>query len=298
MRNRTGLAVLPIAITVISMLHAPSSRFANPLDVHVRGEVLRLQAHFDSVDAEMRARGTSRLTREQRASRSQLIEWLRDYRSAATFPLNDGGSSGPVPIFRDSRGVLCAMAYLIHRSGRADLVDDISANRNTAYVAQLADDARLIAWLDSTGLTAAEAARIQPAYNPPPSPSERESGVSGNYALASLALSGGAMATLGVNMISPNRTSGVLGMIAGTFALSNGLARLDESHPTRQLAAMNTAIGAVSIAVALRGILAAPRSSHRSAARSQVRFADVRVAPTTIASLGRPQLGVALSASF
>ena len=297
MRNRTGLAVLPIAITVISMLHAPSSRFANPLDVHVRGEVLRLQAHFDSVDAEMRARGTSRLTRKQRVSRSQLIEWLRDYRSAATFPLNDGVSSGAVPIFRDSRGVLCAMAYLIHRSGRADLVDDISANRNTAYVAQLADDARLIAWLDSTGVTVAEAARIQPAYNPPP-PDERASEVSGDYALASLALSGAAMATMGVNVISPSRISGVIGMIAGTFALSNGVARLDESHPTRQLAAMNTAIGAVSIGVALRAILAAPRSSHRSAARSQVRFADVRVAPTTIASLGRPQLGVALSARF
>jgi hypothetical protein len=297
MPNRTRLAVLPIAITVISMLHAPSSRFANPLDVHARGEVLRLQAHFDSVDAEMQARGISHLTSEQRASRSQLIEWLRDYRSAATFPLNDGVSSGPVPIFRDSRGVLCAMAYLIHRSGRADLVDDISANRNTAYVAELADDARLIAWLDSTGLTVAEAARIQRAYNPPPQP-ERASDVSGNYALASLALSGGAMATLGVNIISPSRLSGVLGMIAGTFALSNGVARLDEAHSTRQLAAMNTAIGAVSIAVALRGILAAPRSSHRSAARSQGRFADVRIAPTTIASLGSQRLGLVLRARF
>jgi hypothetical protein len=297
MRNRTRLAVLPVAITLISMLHAPSSRLANPLDVHVRGEVLRLQAHFDSVGAEMRARGTLRLTREQRASRSQLIEWLRDYRSAATFPLNDGVSSGPVPIFRDSRGVLCAMAYLIHRSGRTDLVDDISANRNTAYVAELADDARLIAWLDSTGLTVAEAARIQPAYNPPPPTSERESGVSGGYAAASLALSGGAIAGIAVNAVSPSRMSGIFGMIAGTVALMNGVSRLDEAHDTRRLAAMNTAIGALSMGVAFRGIFA-PRSSHQSIARSEGRLADVTLWPTTVASLGRPQLGLALRARF
>jgi hypothetical protein len=295
MRTRTAAVALPIAIVVISMLSASSSRLANPLDVHVRAEVLRLQAHFDSVDAELRSRSTAGLTREQRASRGQVIGWLRDYRGAATFPLNDGVSSGAVPIFRDSRGVLCAMAYLIHRSGRADLVDDISANRNTAYVTELADDARLVAWIDSTGLTVAEAARIQPAYNPPRT--GRDSGVEGDYAIVSLLLSGGATAIAGVNAVSPSWMSGVFGMLAGGLALMNGVIALDEPHDMRRLAAMNTAIGAVSMGVALRGIFA-PRSSPRSVARSNGRFADVTLAPAAIASLGSPRLGVALRARF
>lgn len=295
MRTRTAAVALPIAIVVMSMLPASSNRLANPLAVHIRAEVLRLQAHFDSVDAEMQARNTSHLTPEQLASRAQLMEWLRDYRRAATFPLNDGVSSGAVPIFRDSRGVLCAMAYLIHRSGRADLVDDISAHRNTAYVTELADDARLIAWLDSTGLTVAEAARIQPAYNPPGS--QRDSGVDADYAIASLALSGGAIATAGVNAVSPSRMSGVFGIIAGGIALMNGVTALDEPRDMRRVAMMNTTIGALSMGVSLRGLFA-PRSSPRSVARTNARFADVTLAPAAIASLGSPRLGVALSARF
>lgn len=292
MRHRTRAVALPIAITLIATLDASSSRLANPLDVHIRDEVRRLQAHFDSVDEELRARGTSHLTPAQRISRTQLTEWLRDYRRAATFPLNDGVSAGAVPIFRDSRGVLCAMAYLIHRSGRTDLVDDISAQRNTAYVAELADDARLIAWLDSTGLTVAEAGRIQPEYG-----STRESGVDADYAIVSLALSGGALATAGVNAVSPSRMSGVFGMIAGGIALMNGVILLEQPRDTRRLAAMNTAIGVVSMGVALRGIFA-PRPSSRSAARSGARFAGATLVPVAITSLGRPQLGVALHPRF
>lgn len=291
MRQPARALALPIAITVIAMLHTPAGRFASPIDVHVRAEVRRLQAHFDSVDEELTARSTSHLTPAQRTSRTQLIDWLRDYRRAATFPLNDGISSGAVPIFRDSRGVLCAMAYLIHRSGRTDLVDDISAHRNTAYVAELADDARLITWLDSAGLTVAEAARIQPTYGAPPS------GVSGDYAITSLVLSGAAMATIGANVMSPSRVSGVLGMIAGSVALMNGVIGLNEAHSTRQLATMNTAIGALSMVVSLRGIFA-PRPARRSVARSAGRLADLTLAPATVASLGSPRLGIALRARF
>jgi hypothetical protein len=291
MRKRTAAVALPIAIIVMSLLSASSGRQANPLEVHVRKEVSRLQAHFDSVDAEMQARNTAHLTPEQRASRAQLIQWLRDYRRAATFPLNDGVSSGAVPIFRDSRGVLCAMAYLIHRSGRADLGDDISAHRNTAYVTELADDARLVAWIDSTGLTVAEAARIQPTYG-----RARTSDVAGDYAIASVLLGGGAMATVGVNLISPSQLSGVFGIIAGTFALLNGVTRLDDAHSTHQLASINTGVGALTMAVSLRGIFT--RGSPAYVARSSARFADVTLGPATVASLGSPRLGVALRARF
>lgn len=266
----------------------------------MRAEVVRLQAHFDSVDTELKTRDVSHLSPEQRASRTRLIVWLRDYRYDATFPFNDGVSSSAVPIFRDSRGVLCAMAYLIHRSGGADIVDDIAATRNTSYVAELADDSRLVAWLDSTGLTLSEAARIQPAYGPPlpgePPPGEQR-GVSASYAVTSLILSGAAMMTAGVNVVSPSRMSGILGAIGGTAALLNGVSRLGDSDGTRRVAAMNAAIGVLSVGLAFRGF-SDPQPSRRSIARSDARFADVGLAPAVMPSLGGTRLGVAVRARF
>ena len=71
-----------------------------------------------------------------------------------------------MPYFRDGDGALCAMAYLIERSGRPDLVDRIARTRNNAFIAELANDPALRAWLDSVGLSVTEAARIQPTYVP------------------------------------------------------------------------------------------------------------------------------------
>ena len=85
------------------------------------GEVARLEAHFDAVDGELRSRDVSGLTAAQQSRRVSLIRWLRDYRNSGSFPVNDR-FAGPTPFFRDSKGRLCAMAYLIHRSGGSDIL--------------------------------------------------------------------------------------------------------------------------------------------------------------------------------
>jgi uncharacterized protein DUF4440 len=133
-----------------------------------RLEVARLRAHFDSVNVELRYANEPSLTPSQRRARDTLISWLQEYRNAGNFPLNDRFTELAMPFFRDSRGVLCAMAYLIDRSGRRDLVDRIAATRNNAFIAELADDSELRVWLDSVGLSVVEAGRIQPSYEPPP----------------------------------------------------------------------------------------------------------------------------------
>ena len=122
---------------------------------HTSREQVRLRAHFDSVLVELRARDVAALTPPQKASRERLIGWLAEYRDAGRFPLNDRYADSPTPIFRDASGATCAMAYLIERSGRREIVDRISATRNLAYIVELADDAELVAWLDGSGLTAA-----------------------------------------------------------------------------------------------------------------------------------------------
>ncbi len=130
-----------------------------------RLEVARLRAHFDAVDAELRQAKEFQLTPSQRTARATLIGWLQEYRDAGKFPRNDQFPKFAMPFFRDDHGALCAMAYLIERSGRRDLVDRIALTRNNAFIAELGNDAELRIWLDSVGLLATEAARIQPTYS-------------------------------------------------------------------------------------------------------------------------------------
>jgi len=127
-------------------------------------EVARLRAHFDSVDAELRHANTLQFTPSQRRVRATLIGWLQEYRDAGKFPRNDRFPELAMPFFRDGYGALCAMAYLIERSGRRDLVDRVASTRNNAFIAELANDPELRVWLDSVGLSVTEAARIQPTY--------------------------------------------------------------------------------------------------------------------------------------
>jgi hypothetical protein len=129
-----------------------------------RLEVARLRAHFDSVDAELRHAKVLHFTPSQRRARATLVGWLQEYRDAGQFPRNDRFPELAMPFFRDGHGALCAMAYLIERSGRRDLVDRVALTRNNAFIAELANDPELRVWLDSVGLSVTEAARIQPTY--------------------------------------------------------------------------------------------------------------------------------------
>ena len=127
-------------------------------------EVARLRAHFDVVLDELARADTAHLDDAQRMKRAHHIEVLRAYAREGRFPLNEGHADGETPIFVDDHGTRCAMGHLIAESGGGALVDEIRTTRNLAYIAELADDPRLHAWLDENGLTLREAGRIQPGY--------------------------------------------------------------------------------------------------------------------------------------
>jgi hypothetical protein len=92
-----------------------------------------------------------------------LLEELALYRLAGRFPENDRFEA-MTPFFIDRHGTRCAMAHLMEIGGAAELVQEIARTKNNAYIAELARDPRVVAWLDAAGLTVAEAARIQPSY--------------------------------------------------------------------------------------------------------------------------------------
>lgn len=243
-------SAITLSVTAATWLHeAP----ADAREAHLRAESVRLVAHFDSVDNELRTADVSHLDAQQRAMRVKLIAWLRDYRNAGTFPENDRFADRAMPFFRDTHGTLCAMAYLIDRSGRGDIVDHIARTRNNAFIHELVDDAALVAWVDRSGLTVDEAARIQPMYGPPPTiiTVENEKRVSQNYALLSMGVSGASLGSMGMNFLAPSRTSTGFGLIAGAAAVIAGAAHLHERGADQHVAIANTTIGSLSMITAL-----------------------------------------------
>ena len=267
-----ALAFSPGARTPAPATHDPVGR---------RLEVARLRAHFDSVGAELHA-AQRRLTPHQEAARATLVGWLREYRDAGEFPRNDRFPHAVVPIFRDSQGTLCAMAYLIERSGRRDLVDRVARTRNTAYIAELADDADLRRWLDSVGLSAAEAGRVQPSYGFPGIVDDEA--VSADYALTSILISGASLTTIGLNLVAPSRPSGWAGVVAGSAGVIAGAVNLDGNDGTEKVALANIVIGGGAIAAGLYRLI-----EHRP-----VRTEAAMVVPT--ADGGR--LGFAVHTTF
>lgn len=295
--HRSSVLAIALTTTVVAVAataprrdRAPGS---TPIERHRAAEVARLRAHFDSVDAELRASDVSGLTGAQRNARARLIAWLREYRDAGRFPENDRFAT-PEPFFRDHRGVLCAMAYLIDRSGRGDIVDDVARTRNNAYIRELTDDPRLVAWLDSAGLTAAEAARIQPQYGPPPTNNggSTEKKVSRSYAVSSGVLIGASLGSAAINIAAPGRKIGVFGTVVGVGAGLVGLDGMARGGEYRTLGAVTTASGAVALVAGIRAIRhVSQRGEERSAAR-------VTVVPALLGTTRRSNLGFLLRARF
>jgi hypothetical protein len=272
------------------------SRTPNESSVR-RSEVIRLQAHFDSVDAELRDRNVLDLTASRRMSRATLIGWLREYRDAGEFPRNDRFPDRAVPFFRDSDGVLCAMAYLIDRSGRGDIVDRVASTQNNGYIAELADDPALRAWLDSVGLSVREAARIQPSYR---GDIIEDDDVSATYAVTSIVASGASLATVALNLISPTTPSGTVGIIAGGVGMLAGAVNIGESGGTQTVAAANIIIGGAAIAAGVYRLVNPQRAgtvdglSRRSAGPE----GPPAISPVVMQSSDGPRLGLSVNATF
>lgn len=218
-------------------------------------ETERIRAHLAEVERELLAADVSHLSDAQRSARAEHIRVLREYREAGVFPHNHDFPGERVPYFVDEHGTLCAMAYLISRSGRDDLVERVAGSRNNARIRELADDPDLIAWLYAAGLTAGEAARIQPMYGCCwVAPEEDENAVTAEHAMASALVSGVGGMSLGFNLLRAEAAerptwSGVLGMAAGAAGIGLGLDRLGDGGASGRLGAVNAGIGALAMGV-------------------------------------------------
>ena len=152
---------------MLTLMLAVALLFVRPNVDFRAAETGRIRRHLATVEADLRIKDVSALSPAQRQARAKNLDVLHTYWVRGVFPVNTDFPDRHVPYFIDRYGTRCAMAYLIEQSGRGDIVHRIATTENNAYVRDLKDDAQLGAWLRENGLTAAEAARIQPTYGSP-----------------------------------------------------------------------------------------------------------------------------------
>lgn len=126
-------------------------------------EDARLRQHFTHTLTALSKRDVSHLPRGTRSRRDRILAMVAAYAERGRFPRNLDHAR-QTPYFVDARETRCAVAHLLEQNGERDLVELIARTRNNAFVRELQADLAFRAWLASVGLTAGEAARIQPAY--------------------------------------------------------------------------------------------------------------------------------------
>lgn len=251
------------------------------VDNAVDAETLRLKRHFDAVLGELERADTAHLSAAQRGARADHIAELRRYRDRGVFPHNHDFPGQRVPHFVDAHGTRCALGHLIEESGDSATVERIATTRNNAYVAELADDPALVAWLDRAGLSAEEAARIQPAYGCEffPEQCPREEEITAIYGTISAVVDVTNVVALALNVRPSGKGRAWLGIAAGVFGVGLGIPKLDEEGPVRTLGAFNFGLGALSAAVGIYALVNSPSSSAPVAAPLSTSFHGVTVEP-------------------
>lgn len=148
--------LLPALLAIVPT--APNLTAGGP---EIVDPVATTRAHYLAAIEELEAADLTRLGGAQRRERARLIAELRRYAERGEFGRNESFPDARVPHFVDAGDRPCAVANLMNLSGLGDLVEEVRSADNLAFVSQLGGDPRFAGWLDASGLSLYEAARIQ-----------------------------------------------------------------------------------------------------------------------------------------
>jgi hypothetical protein len=235
-----------------------------------KAEQWRIQEQIERVERDLRDADVSQLSPAQQAARARNLDRLHTYHLQGVFPINDRFHHMRVPFFRDSRGTLCAMAYLIEQSGNGDFVDAVARTQNTAYIEELKENPTLQAWLHENGLSVLDAARIQPTYNFEDDKTAYTSDWSINSTVVMTGVSGSSL-FLNRRHVGGNkgRNRGLFGIIAGGLTLVLGITHLGDKNSDNQgMAIWNTVLGAATLGLGTVRYQQARQSRERMASLS------------------------------
>lgn len=294
-RRRMLVSLAPVIALTLSAA-APANQPGDELLVP------RIRAHFDSVLVELGARDVSALSASQREARTRAVATLRRYKDRGVFPHNYDFPGEAVPYFVDRKtGTLCAVAHLLASSGRRDIVNRVARMENNVWVPALAGDAEFQRWLDASGLTLAEAARIQVPYAGPPPIQQAQVGNTQRYTATATATTVGVgfvtLANLGVNRSGEGQAGNVIGVAAGVAGMALGASSIFNDTQGMRAGFVNIGLGTVSALLSTRSIMNRPvLEARRRAQRQQQRGTDVNV--SAILPTSENGAGLSLSLRF
>lgn len=122
-------------------------------DIREKYEKKRIQLHLKKVEEDLREKENGNL---------KVLDQLKNYRHNGEFPSNPDFRKRE-PYFVGSKGIPCAVGYLMLKDGEKDLVNRIREEKNNLYLEDTDDD-KILNWIDESPLSREEAERIQPAY--------------------------------------------------------------------------------------------------------------------------------------
>lgn len=123
----------------------------------------RVRAHLARAEARLRARDPPAGVDPDR--RAAHLDALESYWRRGAFPTNREYPER-TPLFRGPGGVPCAMGAVVAADGRPDVVEAVVREDDAVNLETDAPPAALAEWLDGAGLSAEEAAFVQPTYDP------------------------------------------------------------------------------------------------------------------------------------
>lgn len=147
---------------------------------------------------------------------------------------------------------------------------------NNVWVPEVAGDSAFVGWLDSHGLTVAEAARIQVPYiGEDPAPAPRITRDNAFPTGATVALGSALVASYWnarPNAAGASRFANALGMIAGATAVGAGAASIGDGGASPAIGAASMVAGAASAWLSTRNVVRYRRIAEqkREAARASV----------------------------
>jgi hypothetical protein len=133
----------------------------SPIDAETADRI-RIRAHLLRTELALRSENTFGWPRELVTARAASLDRLHAYAERGEFPRNVH-TPGREPIFIDDRGIACAVGALVIASGALELAETIARDENGALLLDMRTPG-LSDWVAGSGLTAEDAALIQPQY--------------------------------------------------------------------------------------------------------------------------------------
>ena len=130
-------------------------------------EKLIVKTHLEYVENLLRQKETKNLPAKLKANRIKNLNLLHEYWARGIFP-NNYDYKTRRPCFIDKDGNICAVGYLVSKTGKKGIEQRINAKFKYSYIKQMKLP-ELSDWVKNSGLTLYEVATIQPGYPGPPS---------------------------------------------------------------------------------------------------------------------------------